>query len=137
MIASAITSRKRVTRPCRMTSPLRQALAVCPEGVNIIPDHLRTLVLAFSLALAQAARATTTIMLTKTITSQVQPLSMGIHPSMGIRTPRMTMKNITIAQTKTILTLPPYPLQRRRRRSTPRNTSQNRKRLVLNLNDTQ
>jgi hypothetical protein len=49
MIASAITSRKRVTRPCTMTSPLCQAPAVCPErGVDL--DLLR----AFDLVLALA-----------------------------------------------------------------------------------
>ena len=31
MIASAITPRKRATRPCIMTSPLSQAPAICPE----------------------------------------------------------------------------------------------------------
>ena len=51
-----------------MTSPLPQARAIWPEeGVDLVPDHLRPLVLALSLALAQAAGATTTIMLTKTI----------------------------------------------------------------------
>ena len=43
-----------------MTSPLCQAPAICPEeGVNLVPDHLCTLVLALGLALAQAAGATT------------------------------------------------------------------------------
>jgi hypothetical protein len=96
-----------------MTSPLRQALAICPEeGVDLVPDHLHTLVLALGLAIAQAAGATTTIMLTKMIPSQVQPPSMGIHPSTGICTPRITMMDITIAQIKAILSLPPSPLQR-------------------------
>jgi hypothetical protein len=62
-----------------MTSP--QALAIClKEGVNLIPDHLCTLVLVLSLALAQAAGATATIMLIKTTASLVQ------HPSKGIFT---------------------------------------------------
>ncbi len=53
-----------------MTSPLCQALAICPEeGVDLVPDHLSTLVPALGLALAQAAGATTTIMLTKMIAS--------------------------------------------------------------------
>jgi hypothetical protein len=70
MIAGTITSRKRATRPCIMTSPLCQALAICPEeGVDLVPDHLSTLVPALGLALAQAAGATTTIMLTKMIAS--------------------------------------------------------------------
>ncbi len=68
-----------------MTSPLCQALAIHPkEGIDLVPDHLHTLCLG--LALAQAAGATTTIMLTKTIASQVQ------HPSTGTHTPpRVTM----------------------------------------------
>jgi hypothetical protein len=111
IIAGAITSRKRATRPCIMTSPLCQVPAICPEeGVDLVPDLLRVL----GLALAQAAGATTTIMSTKMIASQAQP------PSMGICTPRTTMTDITIAQTKGILSLPPSPLQRRRR-SAPRN----------------
>jgi hypothetical protein len=102
-----------------MTSPLCQALAISPEeGVNLVPDHLCTLSLA--LALAQAAGTTTTIMLTKTIASQVQPPSTGIHPSTGIFTLRMMMTDITIAWTKGILSMPPSPLQRQRR-SAPRN----------------
>jgi hypothetical protein len=117
MIASVIISRKRAMRPCIMTSPLCPEPAICPEeGVNLVPDHLCTIVLALGLALAQAAGATTTIMLTKTIASQVQPPSMGIHPSTGICTPRTMMTDITIAWTKTILSLPPSLLQRRRRR---------------------
>jgi hypothetical protein len=137
MISSAITSRKRATRPCTMTSPLHQAWAICPEeGVNLVPDHLPALVLALHLALAQAAGATTTITLTKTIASQVQPPSImlikmtaslvqhpskGIHPSMGSCTPlRVTKANAFIAWTKAILSLPPSLLQRQRR-STPRN----------------
>jgi hypothetical protein len=57
MIAGAITSRKRATRPCIMTSPLCQALAICPEeGVDLVPDLLCIL----GPVLAQAAGATTT-----------------------------------------------------------------------------
>jgi hypothetical protein len=68
MIASAITSRKLVTRPCTMTSPLRQAPAVCLEkGVDL--DLLRALALV--LALAQAAGATKIIMSNNMIASQV------------------------------------------------------------------
>jgi hypothetical protein len=104
-----------------MTSPLCQVPEICPEeGVDLIPDYLCALVLALGLAIAQAAGATTTIMLTKMIPSQVQPPSMGIHPSMGICTPRTTMMDITIARIKAILSLPPSPLQRQRR-SAPRN----------------
>ncbi len=36
MIASAITSRKRATRPCTMASPLCQAPAICPEKELIL-----------------------------------------------------------------------------------------------------
>ena len=120
MIASAITSRKRVMRPCTMTSP--QAPAICPkEGVDLVPDHLRALVLVLGLALAQAAGATATIMLIKTTASLVQHPSKGIHPSMGTRTPwRVTMADAFIARTKAILCLPPS-LLRKQRRSAPRN----------------
>jgi hypothetical protein len=113
MIAGAITSKKRAMRPCIITSPLFRAQAICPEeGVNLVPDLLCALILVLGLALAQAAGATTTIMLTKTIASQVQPPSMGIHPSTGIHTPRTMMMDITIAQTKAILSLPPSLLQK-------------------------
>ncbi len=94
-----------------MTSPLCQALAICPEeGVDLVPDLLCVFVL--DLALAQAAGAATTIMLTKMIATQPS--------SAGICTPRTTMTDIIIARTKAIPSLPPYPLQRRRR-SAPRN----------------
>jgi hypothetical protein len=120
MITSTITSIKRVTRPCTMTSP--QAPAIFPkEGVDLIPDHLCALVLALGLALAQAAGATTTIMLVKTTTSLVHHPSKGIHPSTGTHTPpRVMAADAFIAQTRAILSLQPSPLQRQRR-STPRN----------------
>ncbi len=58
-----------------MTSPLRQAPAICPEeGVDLIPDLLPTLALV--LALAQAAGATKTIMSNNMIACQVQPPNM-------------------------------------------------------------
>jgi hypothetical protein len=51
MIASAITSRKRATRPCIMTSPLHQARAIhLEEGVILIQDLLCNLVLGLALA---------------------------------------------------------------------------------------
>ncbi len=113
MIASAITPRKRAMRPCIMTSPLFQAPAICPEEeVDLVQDLLCALVLG--LALAQAARATITIMSIKMITSQVQP------PSVGICTPRTTMMDITVAGTIAILFLPPSPPQKQRK-SAPRN----------------
>jgi hypothetical protein len=91
----------------------------CPEEVaDLLLDHLCTFGLA--LALAQAAQATTTIMLTKTISSQRQPPSTGIHPSMDICTPRTTMMDITIDRTKAIPFLPPSLLQRQGK-SAPRN----------------
>jgi hypothetical protein len=103
-----------------MTSP--QVPAISPkEGVNLVPDHLRTLVLILGLALAQAAGATATIMLIKMTASLVQHPSKGIHPSAGTRTPpRVTMADAFIAQTKAILCLPPSPLQKQRRIA-PRN----------------
>jgi hypothetical protein len=105
MIASAITSRKRVTRPCTMTSPLCQAPAVCPEkGVNL--DLLCAL--APVLALAQAAGATKIIMLNNMIASQAQ------RPNAGVRTPRTMMTDITIARTRAIAFLLPSLLQKQR-----------------------
>jgi hypothetical protein len=71
------------------------------EGVNLVLDHLCAL--SLGLALAQAAGATTTIMLTKTIASRLQPPSIGIHPSTGICTPRTIMMDITIARTKSMM----------------------------------
>jgi hypothetical protein len=63
MIASAITPRKRATRPCIMTSPLSQVPAIHPEKeVDLVQDLLCTLNLG--LARAQAARAMTIIMST-------------------------------------------------------------------------
>ncbi len=120
MIASAITSRKRVTRPCTMTSP--QAPAIRPkEGIDLVPDHLCTLVLILALALAQAVEATATIMLVKMTASLVQHPSKGIHPSTGTCTPlRVMTADAFIARTKVILCLPPSLLQKQRR-SAPRN----------------
>jgi hypothetical protein len=68
MIASTITSRKRATKPCTMTSPLCQVPAIRPEeGVDLVPDLLCTLALV--IALAQAAGAMKTIMLNNMIAS--------------------------------------------------------------------
>ncbi len=115
MIGSAITSRKRVTRPCTMTSP--QAPAIClKEGVNLIPDYLHTLILILGLALAQAAGVTATIMLIKMTASLVQHPSKGIHPSTGTCTPpRVMTADAFIARTSAILCLPPSLLQKQRR----------------------
>jgi hypothetical protein len=96
-----------------MTSPLSQAPAIHPEKeVDLVQDLLCALNLG--LALAQAARATTTIMLTKMIASQAQSQCPSIH------TPKTKMTDTTIAQTKMILFLPPSPLQRQRK-TAPRN----------------
>jgi hypothetical protein len=104
-----------------MTSPLCQVPAICPEeGMDLVPYLLHAIGLALGLALARAAGATTTIMLITTIASRVQPPSTGINPSTGIHTPRAMMTDITIPQTKAILSLPPSLLQRQRRRA-PRN----------------
>ncbi len=132
MIASAIASRKRVTRPCIMTSPLCQAPAICPEkGVNLVPDYLRALGLA--LDLAQAAGATTTIMLTKMTASRVQHPSMGIHPSTGTHSPpKVTTADAFITWTKAIQSLPHSPLQRQRR-SVTRNRELRQQRKVVSL----
>jgi hypothetical protein len=91
-IASAITSRKRATRPCIMTSPLCQAWTSCPEkGVALAQDLLCSLVP--SLPLAQAAGATTTIMWLMMIASQAH------SPSTGICTPlRVIMADVAICE---------------------------------------
>jgi hypothetical protein len=83
-----------------MTSP--QAPAICPkEGVNLVPDHLRVVILVLDLAFAQAAGATSTTMLIKMTASRVQHPSKGIHPSTGTCTPpRVTTADAFIARTK-------------------------------------
>jgi hypothetical protein len=114
MTASAITSRKRATRPCTMASPLCQAPAICPEeGVNLVPDLLPALTLVLSLA--QAAGATKTIISNYMIASQAQP------PNAGVCIPRTMMMDITIARTRAIAFLPPSLLQRQREVIAPRN----------------
>ncbi len=97
-----------------MTCHLSRAPAICPEKeVDLVQDLSRALNLG--LALAQAVRATTTIMSIKLIASQAQP------PSAGTCTPLIvTMADAFIALAKAILFLPPSLLQRQRR-STPRN----------------
>jgi hypothetical protein len=103
MIASAITLRKRAMRPCIMTSPLSQSLAIYPErGVDLVQDLLHALNLG--LALAQAVRATNTITLTKMIASKAQP------PSTSCTPPRVTMADTFIALTKAIAFLLPFLL---------------------------
>jgi hypothetical protein len=104
MIASVITPRKRAMRPCIMTSPLSQALTICPErGVDLLQDLLHALNLG--LALAQTVGATNTITLTKMIASIAQP------PSTSTCTPpRVTMVDAFIALTKAIAFLLPFLL---------------------------
>jgi hypothetical protein len=88
-----------------------QAPAIHPnEGVDLIPDHLCTLILALGLALAQAAGATATTTLAKTIASQVQHPSNGIYLSTGICIPRTMMTDTFITRTKVILSSLPSPL---------------------------
>ncbi len=112
MIASVITSRKRATRPCTMTSPLHQVPAVCPEkGVNL--DLLCALALV--LDLTQAAGATKNITSNNMIASQAQ------RPNVGVCTPRTIMTDITITRTRGIAFLPPSLLQRQGEVIAPRN----------------
>jgi hypothetical protein len=115
MIASVITSRKRATRPCIMTSPLCQMQAICTEeGVILAQDLLCALVLGLALALAAGAKATT--MWLKMTASQV------CYPSAGTRTPpRVMTADVFIALTRAIPFLPPSPLQLQRKLSAPRN----------------
>jgi hypothetical protein len=95
-----------------MNSPLRQALAVCPEkGVDLNLPHA----LALVLALAQAAEATKIIMLNNMITSQAQ------RPNAGVCILRMMMTGITIVRTRAIVFLQPSLLQRQREIIAPRN----------------
>ncbi len=87
-----------------MTSPLSQAWTTCPEkGFALAQDLLCTLVL--SLALAQAAGATTTIMCPMMIASQARSQSAGICTSQ-----RVMMADVSIALTRAIPFLPPSPL---------------------------
>jgi hypothetical protein len=78
-----------------MTSPLCRVPEICPEeGVNLVPDLLRALVLI--LALPQSAGATKTIMSNNMIASRVQP------PNTGVCIPKTMMMVITIARTRAI-----------------------------------
>jgi hypothetical protein len=83
-----------------MTSPLSRVLAICPEKeVDLIQNLLHTLDL--SLTLAQAARATTTIMLAKMTAGQIYPSSTGIPTPL-----RVTMADTFIALIRAIPFLP-------------------------------
>ncbi len=83
MIESAITPRKRATRPCIMTSPLCQARTIRPEeGVVLFQDLLCALVLG--LALTGAAGATTTTMWPKMTTGCIHPSCAWLGNPLGI-----------------------------------------------------
>jgi hypothetical protein len=122
MIASAITPRKRATRPCIMTRPLCWARAIRPEeGVVLVQDLLPALILG--LALAQKAGATTTTKCLKMTAGQVH------SPSVGTCTPlRVTMVDVSITLTRGIPFLPssPHQLLRKVSASTNRELCQQR-----------
>ena len=125
MIASAMTSRKRATRPWIMTSPLCWARAIFPEEEAVLAqDLLHTLVLG--LALAQAAGATTIIMWLRMTASQARP------PRTGTCTPlRVMTAGISITLTRAIPFLPASPLQRQRKVSAPRNREMRQQRFYV------
>jgi hypothetical protein len=115
MIPSAITSQKRATRPCTMTSPLCPVQTSHPEGgVAFAQDLLCTLVPG--LILAPAAGAMTIIMWLKMNASQAHSPSAGICTLL-----RETMVDVSITVTRAIPFLPPSPLQRQRKVSAPTN----------------
>ncbi len=95
-----------------MTSPLSQAPAIYLEKeVNLVQDLF--CILNLGRAFAQAARATAIIMSTKMTVGQIHP------SSTGTRTPlRVMMADAFIALTKAILSLPPYPLQKAKKKRT-------------------
>ena len=112
VIANAITSRKWVTRPCIMTSPLHQAQTPCSEkGVALVQYLLLALVPA--LAQAAVAGATPTIMCLMMTASHADPSSAITC------TPRTMMTDITIILTRAILFSSPSLLQRQRVTSMP------------------
>jgi hypothetical protein len=120
MIASTITSRKRATRPCIMTSPLCQAWAIGPG--EAVEDLLCTLVLG--LALAQAAGTAIITMWLRMTASRAR------SPSMGTCTPpSVMMGDVSIALTRAILFLLPSPLQWKRTVSAPRNRESHQQRI--------
>jgi hypothetical protein len=106
MIISAITSRKRVVRPCIMTSPLCQARAIRPEEVAVLSQDLFP-VLVLGLALVQVAGATTVTMWLRMTASQACSPSMGTCTPLGVMT-----VDVSIALTRAISFLPPSLLQR-------------------------
>jgi hypothetical protein len=130
MIASAITSKRRVIRPCTTTTPLCQAQTLCPEiGVAPVPGLLLALAPVLVLAQAAATGATPTIMLLIMTTSQVDPSSAN---TCTLRTKTM---DITIVPTRAILFSPPVLLQKQRGTSilTNRESRQQSKIFVFHL----
>jgi hypothetical protein len=90
-------------------------LEICPEeGVVLVQDLFHALVL--SLALAQAAGATTATMWLKMTAGQICLSSVGTHTPLKVMT-----AGLSIALTRAILFLPPSLLQLQRKVSTPRN----------------
>ncbi len=102
MIASAITPRKRATRPCILTSPLCQAWVIRPEELVVfIQDLCCALVMGLALALAQAAGATATTMWPKMTAGRLRPSSGDTC------TPwRATTAYVSVALTRAIPFLP-------------------------------
>ncbi len=123
MIASVISPRKRVTRPCTTTSPLCWAQTPYPKkGVALAQDFFRAL--GLGLAHAWAAGATKTIMWLMVIASQEHSLSMGIYTP-----PRVMTADVSIALTRAIPFLPPSPLQWQWKVSAPTNRESCQQRL--------
>jgi hypothetical protein len=111
MIASLITSRKRATRPCIMTSSLHQAQTPCPEKELLLFKILSPPAVA-------GAKTTITTTITYCVIAESQAdLSIAITHS-PLRTMAMDM---SIALTRTIMFLPPSLLQRQRKVSTSTN----------------
>ncbi len=121
MIASAITLRKRATRPCIMTSLLCWAWAFCPEEVVILAQDL---LCALGLALTQAAGATTITMWLRMTSSRVRSPSAGTCPPL-----RVMRADVSIALTRAIPSLPLSPLQWQRNVSAPSNRESHQQRI--------
>jgi hypothetical protein len=112
MIASAITSRRKVMGPCITTCPCYHAQILCLEK-GVAPVQGLLLAHAPVLALAQAAAtgAMQTIMSPMMTSSQADPSSASICT---LRIPTM---DITIVPRKAVLFLPPLLLQKQKRTS--------------------
>ncbi len=109
MITSVITSRKRAMRARTMTSHLCRAQGPCPDkGVSFAQDLLCSLVPG--LALTQGAEATTITMWLRITASQVHPPCAGMCTLL-----RVMVADVSTTLTRVILSLPPPPLQRKRK----------------------